>query len=188
MLRRTWHGLWRPLGARPKTLQLFDRCVVQYSNVSFHSNSTCSIASFIAKRNPRHEPLTANGIVDVYSQRPFHSTITNFGKVGGNLPKQQKLGEVANMRGEIIHITSERFSYCSNTKAATSDSSLNTLHYNPTLDRVQQIVEDVAVKGKTKNFEEELDRGHSFTFQVQEPRTGLSLKCSKNLKVCGMYI
>lgn len=42
--------------------------------------------------------------MDVKTIRLLYVTITNFGKVDINLPKQEKVGYVANVPGKIFHV------------------------------------------------------------------------------------
>lgn len=51
-----------------------------------------------------HACVTAKGIMDVYPDRSFYSTIAYFGKVNTCLPKHEKVNEVANVPVKIVHV------------------------------------------------------------------------------------
>lgn len=94
--------------------------------------------------------MTAKGLTSIYWGCPFYITIASAGKVAVHLPKQKKVGEVADAPVEIVHIKSERFTYPSDAHANNSDGSVNVVHKKPASDRSKQIANHQAVKEKDK--------------------------------------
>lgn len=53
--------------------------------------------------------MMVKGILGVYTGRPVHINIKNFGMLFVNLPKHQTVGKGASAKKEIVHIKKERF-------------------------------------------------------------------------------
>lgn len=83
--------------------------------------------------------MTAKGIIDVYLDRPLHSTITNIVKVNSNLPKLQNGREVSNAPRQIVYVKEECFSHSSGAKVTKSNSFCNAAQYKRTTGHLEQM-------------------------------------------------
>lgn len=105
----------------------------------FYGSLTKTFACFFANVN-----------IDVHPVCLTCTTITDIGKVVGNIPKYQKVGIDANAVRKVVYIKDQRYSYSSSTTTGTDDWFVNALHYRLSLDRFKQSVEQEADKEKGK--------------------------------------
>lgn len=79
--------------------------------------------------------MTAKGIMDVCAGHSFYIMVANFVWIYIHLPKDQKVGKVADAPVKIVRVKSESFSYLSGSHANTIDGSVYAVQYRPIPDR-----------------------------------------------------
>lgn len=84
--------------------------------------------------------------MDAYLGPPFYITIANFGKADIHPRKHQDVGQAANSPQEIVYIKDDRFPYSTGEEVSENDSLVNTVHYKPTPDNLNQVTGHEAVR------------------------------------------
>lgn len=96
-----------------------------------------------------HACMTTKRILAVYRGHLFYITIADLGKVDVNLQRCLEVGEVVNAPKEIVHVEDERYRPGhKQTQVNVPSLMYKPVHYKPTPDRLEKLVQHEAAKEK----------------------------------------
>lgn len=115
----------------------------------------------------------------------FHIVIEKRGMADVDVLKHRNVGYVAKAPEDIVHFKEVQFSYLSTAKSTRGDRSVNSVHFRPTTDSLEQIAGSEANKESDKeilkrNWREDVRKNGKF--KVYPPAFSES---SKNFRACG---